>query len=821
MEKRRENPQVFDIKKVNPSTGGTSSEPQSSSEQGRTTKFRTKLPYVLDLRDFKKNKIIPRDNLEEILTKDIILRELASIDDSDIELASGLSIPLPNRRGEFFSKNSEPDLIRFVPPKTLRGFAPKLIPPKQKRASAEFSFRQIRNFIFVSGATAALLFGAFFVQKGLAVKKESMQKSIQAYENFLGAKQALRVLDFNSATKDFSKAYESLASVEQSLSEMGNITVSIVENLPFESKADSSISLLRAAKHMARAGEVLSSAFAALSLEDVVSVDVFLGMFLEQEDGLRVTSFFDIFSSFSDNLAYAETELTYAEQEMQGVDPGDFPEEFQSSIQDLDKKIPALLNVIRIAKEYSKISAVLLGVDTPKRYLILFQNSSELRPTGGFIGTYAIVEVDNGNVTDLFVEGIYSADGRLSVNIVPPKPFQHITTAWSTHDANWFLDFPTSAKKIIWFYEKTGGGEVDGVITLNVEVIEELLNLTGPIFLDEYDLTLDADSFRDEIQYEVEVAYDKKINLPKQVLSDFTPIFLSRLFEVTDQHNKEIISIIIRALEQKYVMFYFEDENVQEFFENQGWTGSIQIVNCLSPVALVKGGQAIDNCSQSDYLAVVHSNIGGYKTDKFMENKIDYSAEMQEDGSIIGRLSIRRKHNGGDSKYWWYNRKNIDYVKIYVPDGAQIISYSGGMRREPLSPPDYEAMNFVEDDDIASIEADMHTLGPIDIFKENDKTVFGTWLISKPKTTSIFEIHYKLPFGVNFENGVGKYNLYLQKQPGTKADATVSVITPDDWEIVWGNSQTNSLENSPVLSGVEAFILDTDKVMGYIFKKNF
>ena len=807
----------------------------------------------------------------EPISKDELLTELRRIDDHDAELASGAEndffargesqpeadqplagaknsggkdlhdIPLGIEKDEFFKKanyyepypsSDLPDLARFAPeylrddkeisrdillkeseeselPIEVEEHYQKSISSTElssanAEANSATAFRQIRGFAFVSGIVVFLLLGAFFVQKGFLAKDRGMERSIAAYDSFRSAEQKLKEFNFFGAEEDFSNAYESLILAQEAINEIGGLTVSIAENIPFDSRAGSSVSLLRAAKHIAKAGEIASSAFALSPLNKALSAESFMGMLAGKIGETNYTQ--DTFYVFQEKISMAETELELAKVEMENVDYLDFPKEIRGDIADLSEKVTALLGIIESIRDYSEISAFLFGVDKSKRYLVIFQNSSELRPTGGFIGSYAIIEVDNGGIKDIFVDGIYNADGQLTVNIIPPEPFQHITTAWSTHDANWFLDFPTSAEKIAWFYERTGGGKVDGVISLNVEVIERLLEITGPISISQYDLTLDANSFRDEIQYEVEVAYDKKLNRPKQVLADFAPLFFDKLFEVSKTKSKELIAVLLGSLEEKYIMFYLADSRAQKFFEKQGWGGDVKC-----QVANIK-------CFKNDYLAVVHSNIGGYKTDKVMDDDISYSVEIQEDGGIIGHLTVKRTHEGGDDKYWWYNRKNIDYLKVYVPPGSQILSYSGGERREVTNPVDYEEFGFDSDENILDIENSLEKFGSVDVFRESGKTVFGTWLVTGPKKTTVFDIYYKLPFKVGFNNGVGKYNLYIQKQPGTSVRVGVDVIAPDNWKVVW-DTETNDLEKSPVLRDTEAFILDTDKVIGYIFKK--
>ena len=52
------------------------------------------------------------------------------------------------------------------------------------------------------------------------------------------------------------------------------------------------------------------------------------------------------------------------------------------------------LDLISSAKPLIKILPQVLGDPKEKKYLILFQNDKELRPTGGFITAYAIFSVD-------------------------------------------------------------------------------------------------------------------------------------------------------------------------------------------------------------------------------------------------------------------------------------------------------------------------------------------------------------------------------------------------------------------------------------------
>ncbi len=45
---------------------------------------------------------------------------------------------------------------------------------------------------------------------------------------------------------------------------------------------------------------------------------------------------------------------------------------------------------------------------------------------------------------------------------------------------------------------------------------------------------------------------------------------------------------------------------------------------------------------------VVNSNLNGFKTDGVIDEYIDHKATINQDGSVIAEIKIRRVHNGGE-----------------------------------------------------------------------------------------------------------------------------------------------------------------------------
>jgi len=431
-----------------------------------------------------------------------------------------------------------------------------------------------------------------------------------------------------------------------------------------------------------------------------------------------------------------------------------------------------------------------LGYGAPKQYLLVFQNPSEIRATGGFIGTYGAFNLDKGKINNLLIEGVLNADSQIRDKIIPPKQLQKISTSWSLHDANWFLDWPASAQKIIWFYEKTDKPKVDGVISMTPAVIEQLLKLTGPIEMPEYKIILSADNFVELVQYKVEIDYDKTLNQPKRILADFAPKFISALKLLNSDLSTQALNIILASLDQKDILIYLKDQNLEEYIEKQGWAGQVKK-------------------TEKDYLAVVSSNIKGFKTDRMIEEDIQHQAEIQADGSIIDTVIISKHHNGGKTEYAYWNKTNIDYLRIYLPLGSQLISVSGQTNVDYKPPIDYQKQGFVSDFLIKSIEDKTiyDQQSGTEIFVESGKTVFGNWLYTSPGKTSVLTYKYKLPFNISSIKDSDSYDLLVQKQPGQNIKFSSSIKYPANWQI----SKQNPLSWS------EQTVLDTDKPYSITF----
>lgn len=633
-------------------------------------------------------------------------------------------------------------------------------PPIRERAISIIRSRRTK-LAFVVLALGLIGFGAIsFVMHGLRIKGDVLGMSTEGVDRLQAAVVSMKQKDFDGSGMNFEYAATSFADASAKIEELNGSIVELTRFIPGASKLASGKYLVSAGEHIALAGKSLNRAVSE-------AWDT-----RENPEGAPVLA---IFQSAKKSVEEALGEMRLAEEDLGRVDASDVPEEKRAQFVELKEKLPKVIGLMELFLDHSVVLHELLGGNGPRKYLFLFQNNQEARATGGFIGTYGLLDITpEGRVRKLLIDGIFNPDGQFSQNIVPPEPLQKATGGWTLHDSNWFPDFPTSARKAIIFYEKTGGPTVDGVITLTPVVIQKLLETTGPVTLDEYGVTLDSDNFMALVQDQVEFKYDKELNKPKQILADLAPVLLDRVAGVSNEAEaRKILGVMEESLREKHILLYSQNENIQKMIQAAGWSG--EIIQ-----------------SSGDYLSVINTNISGYKTDGVIDETIEHEARIGNDGSVVDTVTITRRHNGGNTPYDFWNRVNADYMRVYVPKGSQLLS-AQGQTRETVKPPlDYDALHFVRDSDVLDEEKGVviDEESGTRIYTQADKTVFANWVYVSPQETVTVKYSYRLPFLVRplveDSPSAGSYSIIFQKQSGSVGSRLKSILLyPEQFTSLW------------------------------------
>ncbi len=664
----------------------------------------------------------------------------------------------------------------------------RIIKKKHKIKPKKNLFSVLKGVLIFSAILFVLILPfkllTFYTELDIESKKNNIIKiSKIGVDNFFEAANASRSLNFQDVGDNLGNASDSFLNAQRELDDVNGFLFTLASLIPSKNMQLASVS-----RNVLAAGQI--SADIALNLNKAVE------NLLDNQKNKNIYHALENFNKYA-HKALLETRILKAHLEKINLES--LPVEYQEKFKTAQEKMILMESSLEEFLNISKGLYDFLGMSDDKRYLLVFQNNSEARATGGFVGSYALIDFRNGKVRNLEVPegGSYDTDGGLKVLIKAPEPLRLVSPLWYFRDSNWWPDWPTSARKMMWFYENSDGPSVDGVVTFTPTFFESLLKIIGPVELPEYKLTITSDNFWDIVQDIVEKQPYKNnprylisdANKPKKIIGDLARVVLEVLPERLDQEKLvSLVSKVNDALEAKQVLFYFKENDLQEKVNKYGWSGSVK------PALW-------------DYLSIINTNIAGQKTDKVINQEINHKAEVLKDGTIINTLIISRIHNGkkGDS---FTGVRNVNWMRVYVPQGSFLIEASGFEEPDEIYFEEPKE-NWVNDRDLENERNATVHKSKTKIYKEFGKTVFANWTMIDPGESKKVILKYQLPFKINPGNKKTKetlelaldvikdklnidksklvpYALMVQKQAGFKDGIINStLVVSGDKKIIW------------------------------------
>ena len=393
------------------------------------------------------------------------------------------------------------------------------------------------------------------------------------------------------------------------------------------------------------------------------------------------------------------------------------------------------------------IAADALESDRERAYLLLIQNSDELRATGGFISSVALLKLRGPKLVSLDYLNSYDVEAYRSVHPSPPAPLRKYMGAGVLlfRDANWSPDFPTSAEVLASLFQLDVGEHVDGVVALDTIFARLLLAALGPVPVPRYDVIVTADNVVDttvgfwesplgapsirERDREFRGWLDHRKDFGGALIQGV----LDRLVTLSPEDTLALVQAVHQAVRGKHLLAWaLDDPRLQGDLRRAGLDGG------------VRG-------SKGDYLMVVDSNMGWNKVDRHIERQIDYRLTMTDQSprvtlclayrnvsdarlaECVHRARYQDSYEALTKQCYW------NYVRVLAPPGSVLLRSSG---------------------------ADW----PVDVGVESGKTSYGTLLVVPPQEERVLCLEYALPAEIVRDVASGRlrtYELLVQKQPGT------------------------------------------------------
>src|SRR3989338_3082021 len=309
------------------------------------------------------------------------------------------------------------------------------------------------------------------------------------------------------------------------------------------------INLSQGGKHLALAGE------SGALLSQIV---------LHNEDG-NIT---EALKRVQLNLDQAYSELSFVESELQSGREltQDLTSPLVQEYQTLTDQLPKMRQKINQLRNILPLVPAFIAQNTKKTYLVLFQNSTELRPTGGFIGSYGLLTFEKGKLLDFSVEDIYAADGQLKGFVEPPEPIKEFLgqSTWFFRDSNWDPDFTVSAERAEWFLQKTTNRNVDGTIAVNLPAVKFLLEAIGPLTLSDYNEEVSAENLFDRAEYRAEIDFFPGSTQKKDFLGSLAREIFTKAQNGSASDLIKLAQASEAALAQKQILIYLHDADSQK-----------------------------------------------------------------------------------------------------------------------------------------------------------------------------------------------------------------------------------------------------------------
>jgi hypothetical protein len=396
----------------------------------------------------------------------------------------------------------------------------------------------------------------------------------------------------------------------------------------------------------------------------------------------------------------------------------------------------------------------ILGWSAPRRYLVLTQNPAELRPTGGYIGSFGTVTFDRGRIVERAFQDVFLLDLPWDYPFVeaPPALSRYLLgprQPWQLADANWSPDYPTSAQAAATLYRNEGGtGRIDGVLAITTHTIDELLELTGPVAVPAYDVSIAAGETTLKTLQHTRVARAGDENR-KAFLSAFADRLLDALIALPPARWADLAGRGDQLRAQRLLLAWFTDDAAQRTSASLGFDGAVR-------------------SDPGDFLYPVDSNVAPVsKLNAVTGRALDLDVELDGVGNATNTLDVTWTNRIDATESRPYRelptledlRTLGMYFRLMVPERSRVIEVTAGT--------------------VAPITA------PAEIGEEAGRMVVANYFRIPPGTAHL-RYRWTSPYPAELgEDGVTTYRLTIQKQPGlAPGPIRLRITLPDDATIV-------------------------------------
>ncbi len=558
--------------------------------------------------------------------------------------------------------------------------------------------------------------------------KKTMDSAKKAYSQATLAVDAIKKQNVELASDELTKTKIELENTKKDLDSMGYLKYVPIANWYY---AD--------ATHLLNAG--FSGLEAARILVESVEpyADVLglkgQGSFVMGSAEVRIQTAVKTMDKVTPKIDEVVVKLEEVKKEVDSIDVNRYPSFFggdkiRNSLDTFKNLTDNGVTIISDAAPLIKVLPKLLGEPEEKKYLVIFQNDKELRPTGGFMTAYAIFRIDGGIIHVDSSSDIYELDNKISGKKAAPEPLKTYmpkVPLLNLRDTNLSPDFIKSMEEFNKLYDKSPGPDVDGIIAIDTHVLVSVMEILGEINVGGTTFTTEIDKRCNcpQVIYALEEYADRPVGYErtnrKSIIGDLMYAIMNKAFSSSPKlYWGPLFQSILSETSEKHVLFYMYDKEAQKGIDSLNASGRILPFD-------------------GDYFHLNEANFGGAKSNMYVSESVKHEYDVKDDGTITKTVTVSYKNPYAPSDCnlerggLCLNAILRNYFRFYVPKGSELVNSKGSEVK----------MTTSED------------LG---------KTVFDGFMTVRPEGAATVTITYKLPF--KLEKG-SVLPVMIQKQPGT------------------------------------------------------
>lgn len=439
---------------------------------------------------------------------------------------------------------------------------------------------------------------------------------------------------------------------------------------------------------------------------------------------------------------------------------GGLPRRYIESLWENKKSIDIFLATADILPD-------LLGFGKEKKYLVLFQNNNELRPGGGFIGSFAVITVKDGKFGELNIRDVYDVDGRLKGHVEPPPALKKYlgVAHWYLRDSNFSPDFTENGANAAFFLNLETGEKTDGVIAIDTSVLEGILRVFGPIHLQNLQKEVTAENVVELTQEGSEKDFFPGSTQKKDFLNELYQEIRRKVGQKGRSGGISFLRVINAGLVQKHILIAFADPKLSLPFLLQGASSSLKT-------------QAKNSDWTQGFFGVNEANVGANKVNKYIERKFLYDITLDQAGEVKTQVTEVLENKSGKGSRYGGDYKV--YLRLLLPANLSPEEITiDGVKQVVLAPLESQASRVAR----GAVATNTLEVERIDIAGKSTYGFFLTVPVLSKKTIVI-----KYTQRLDVSNPVGKYALNIFKQPGTGPDLfAFSLSLPKGYDLLSSN----------------------------------